>query len=373
MTEPPSGWSSPGGDAQQPLPPPGPAGQPQWGQPGGYGAPPQWGQPSGAGWSPPPGWGQPGWSAAPPALQPGVVPLRPLALGELLDGAIKIIRRYPRPTLGLSAAIAVVVTLINVGFVLLVDQALRDTTVNDSSTSTNFSASFSAGASAAGPGAIVSWLAGLVLTGALVAVVGKAVLGQPAPAGEVWATVRPRLWALLGLSLLTGLIGVAPMVVGILVAVVLGISTGGVGLVLGIPLAFAGVGFGSYLYIRFALAAPALVLEKAGITTALRRSAVLVKGSWWRVLLVLFLAGLIAGTLSAIISLPISLVALLVTGGDNAGSGYLIAQQVGAGLASVLVAPFSAGVHALLYVDRRMRAEGLDVALQAAVTSGTPA
>ena len=51
--------------------------------------------------------------------QPGVVPLRPLALGELLDGAIKIIRRYPRPTLGLSAAIAAVVTVLNVGLVLL--------------------------------------------------------------------------------------------------------------------------------------------------------------------------------------------------------------------------------------------------------------
>ena len=48
-----------------------------------------------------------------------------------------------------------------------------------------------------------------------------------------------------------------------------------------------------------------------------------------------------------------------------------MAQQVGAGLASVLVAPFSSGVMALLYVDRRMRAEGLDVALQTATGTGT--
>ena len=39
---------------------------------------------------------------------------------------------------------------------------------------------------------------------------------------------------------------------------------------------------------------------------------------------------------------------------------------VGSGLATFLVSPFTSGARALLYVDRRMRAEGLDLTLQAA-------
>jgi hypothetical protein len=309
-----------------------------------------------------------------------VVPLRPLGLGELLDGAIKIIRRYPRPTLGLSAAIALVVTLVNVAFVLSLDTSLGGSSspfgagssspFGDTTSSTDVSTTFPVGAAAAMVvGLIIKYLGGLVLTGALVAVVGKAILGQPAPAGEVWAAVRPRLLALLGLSILSGLITAAPAVVGIGLAIVLVLGAGPIALLLGIPLGIAGVALSAYLGIRLVLAAPALVLEKAGIRTALRRSGALVKDSWWRVLGILLLAGIITGTITAIISLPISIGSLVLSGGDSASSAYLIAQQVGAGLASVLVAPFSAGVYALLYVDRRMRAEGLDVALHAAVTS----
>ena len=42
------------------------------------------------------------------APKPGVIPLRPLGVGEILDGAISYIRANPGVTLGLSA---VVITL----------------------------------------------------------------------------------------------------------------------------------------------------------------------------------------------------------------------------------------------------------------------
>ena len=44
-----------------------------------------------------------------------------------------------------------------------------------------------------------------------------------------------------------------------------------------------------------------------------------------------------------------------------------------AGIAQALTAPFSSGVSALLYIDRRMRAEGLDVSLAAAAARGAAA
>lgn len=326
-------WSSPGGESVPPPPPPP---------------------------MPPHGYG---YAYGYAANQPGVIPLRPLALGELLDGAIKVIRRYPRPTLGLSAAIAVVVTALNIAGVLLLDQ-------NVSQASGNLEGEDVAAGLAAGiPAQLLAFLAGLVLTGALITVVGKAVRGQPATTSEVWAAVKPRIWALLGLALLTGLIVVAPMVAGIGGAVALGAVLGGAGLAIGIPLAIATVVASIYLYIRLSLSSAAMVLEKTGVTDALRRSGVLVKGSWWRILGILVLTGIITGIIGAIIVVPVLAVSAVLT--SEGSPVFLVLQQLAGGLAAVVLSPFSAGVRALLYVDRRMRAEGLDVALQAAVAEGS--
>jgi len=293
------------------------------------------------------------------------VPLRPLGLAELLDGSVKIIRRYPKVTLGLSAVIAVVVTLVNVVLTL----ALR--TGNDAATNsdgtTNVGVQLSSGVVSAGPGAIVSYLAGLVLTGALVVVVGRAVLGQGITTGEVWQALRPRLWTLLGLSLLAGLIAGVPTIVAFVVAVVAVATAGGVGLVIGIPAVLGGLAATVYLGVRLSLAPAALVLEKCGVVESLRRSSVLARSSWWRLFGILLLTGVIAATLGAVIGFPLGIAGVVAGAGNSAG--FLVAQQVGAGLVSVIVSPFSAGVHALLYVDRRMRAEGLDVALNAAAAT----
>src|SRR3954471_436791 len=94
----------PEGGWPAPAPPPPPAG---WGAPppppAGWGQPP----PPPAGWGPPPA---PGWGTGPPSgygswtppVQPGVVPLRPLGLGELFDGAVQTMRQNPRVMFGVS-------------------------------------------------------------------------------------------------------------------------------------------------------------------------------------------------------------------------------------------------------------------------------
>lgn len=353
MTEPPYSWSSPSGDPASPPPtsgygPPAP-GEPAAASP--YGQPPSGYQ-----------YGQPAW------MQPGVVPLRPLALGEILDGAIKVIRRYPRPTLGLSAAIALVTTLLNVISVLLIDPPKggsapgEELTLNSSSSAASLASAI--------PASLISFVAGLVLTGALITVVGRAVQGQEAPMATVWATVRPRIWALIGLALLTVIIAFAPFVATTVGVFVLAASAGNGSFAIGIPLMIAGLVTSVYLYVRLSLGSAALILEKTSITAAIKRSGVLVKGSWWRIFGILLLAFIIAFIISSIVGVPLILIATLAFSSASDGTAFLVAQQVAGGIASILLAPFSAGVTALLYVDRRMRAEGLDVALRAAVTSG---
>jgi hypothetical protein len=296
-----------------------------------------------------------------------VVPLRPLTLGELLDGAVKVVRRYPRPTLGMSGLLAIVTTLLNVLAVLAQDYSsfAEDVTGNSSSSGTEADVN---GTLASIPANVVGLLAGIVLTGFLVAVVGKAVLGHPTSFGEVWRQVRGRILALVGLALLTGLLSFGAVALGVVVAVVLGVLSPPL-LLLGIPLALAAVAFGVYVYVRLSLAPAVLVLERSGIRTAMRRSGVLVKGDWWRVFGILLLVQVIAGFVSSVLTVPFLLVAgISAVANPDAGSFTLlfVVSQIGGGVATLLVAPFAAAARGLLYVDRRMRAEGLDLALQAA-------
>jgi hypothetical protein len=301
------------------------------------------------------------------------VPLRPLALGELLDGAITIIRRYPKPTLGIAAVIAAVGTLLNVLVILAGDFSSVVDDVKAPATEDPFEGtSFGVGGWVQLPVLLLGMLLGLVLTGALISVVGKAVLGRPADLASTWSEIRGRLGALVGLALLTGLLAFGSVTLGILLAVVLYAVAGDASLLLGVPAVLAGVAGGAYLYVRLSLAPAVLVLEKAGIRQAMRRSGVLAAGSWWRLFGIQLLTQVIANILGSILAAPFSIIAVIGIFSSDSGTGFVlfaVLTQVGAGLASIVVTPFEAGVRALLYVDRRMRAEGLDLTLQAAAAS----
>ena len=354
-------------------------------EPGGWTTPQGWGPPtptpSGAAapgsyeaqshGSPPPGYG--GYRTE---LKPGVVPLRPLGLGEILDGAVGVLRRYPRPTLGMSAVVAVVSAAVNVALLLTAFRPFVDVDSAAALESGNAEALESALGGAAVGGLLTVLLAlisGAVLTGILTAVVGKAVLGQPQTLGGAWAQVRPVLGKLILVSLaLAAAVGLL-VGVGVFLGVVVVALGGPILLILGIPLMLGGMAAGVYLYVRLSLAPCALVLEKVGIRACLRRSWLLVKGDWWRVFGISSLAFVVAQFVSLVIQVPFELFGYGGLGGLTSGEGALearslVASSVGSVIATTLVAPFTAGVYALLYVDRRMRAEGLDVALTAAAT-----
>ena len=151
---------------------------------------------------------------------------------------------------------------------------------------------------------------------------------------------------------------------GIALVIVGGVG-GSVGVVvLGILVAFVGV---IYVWPLFALAPAALVLERQSVTRALGRSRELVRRSWWRVFGILLLAFVIAGIVNGIISLPFGLAGggLTSIGGRTSGVHFtqLVISGIGGLLASTVSRPFTAGVAALLYIDRRMRAEALDLSL----------
>jgi hypothetical protein len=336
------------------------------------GGPPDDGQPPrndpASGWStaapPRPTWGE----AAPPMPpRPGVVPLRPLAVGELLDGAFTTIRRYPGPTIGLAAPVMLLVT----GTQIVASYLLLNGTSSVSASGTVSSDFLSRSLAVDIVVQVTTFVFGLLLTGMITAVIGQAVLGRRMNVSQAWQSVRPRLAPLVGVSLIilvgTILITVVGLGPGILIAVA-GADTAGIALAtLGGLGAFAVL---IWLLVRFELATPAVMLEKQGVREAFRRSRILVSGSWWRVFGILALAFLLSGIVASILIVPFNLAANGTSG--LLGRGYtvhftgLLLVGIGTFIAGTIVRPFSASVSALLYIDRRMRAEGLDLTLQQA-------
>ena len=368
MSEPGGGWTTPEG----------------WGAPPPQSAPPGPPPPSALG-APRPEWGaqdRPGpplapWGARPVELKPGIVPLRPLGLGEVLDGAVAVLRRYPRPALGLAALVAVVTTALNI--VLLVTTLRPLLEIDEAALNAGSTAALGdalAGAAAFGSlSGLLSVLSGAVLTGAITLVVGKAVLGEPLSFSDAWSQLRPRLLPLVGLALLVLVVVAGVLALGLAVGIGVIAAGGALAALAGVPLVLAGIAVAVWLYVRLSLAPCALVLERVGIGTSLRRSAVLVRRDWWRIFGILLLTFLVGGFVSQVVQLPFAVLgagspaALFDPNTDVLGTRSLVLSAVGAGIASTLVMPFTAGVRALLYVDRRMRAEGLDVALAAASRS----
>jgi len=296
-------------------------------------------------------------------------------------------RQNPPVMFGLSAVLMAVAAVLSIGVLLLGLRGLASTLTGaeDGLSRDEVAAAVSNGVLTVGVPTVLQALATIVLSGVLILAVSDAVLGRRPSVGQVVRRVGSRVWLLLGLSLLTGLIYLLVVVVLLAPGAVLIAASqqvaGGIALALAVP---AVVVLGSFLWVRLAFAAPALLLERVGVGQALRRSWRLTAGSWWRVFGILLLTVVISFVASGLLATPLSLVGSVVGealgGSSDDGAafrqGLLVSQlfaNLGSVLASTVTAPFSAAVTALLYIDLRIRREGLDVALaRAAAQPASP-
>lgn len=105
------------------------------------------------------------------------------------------------------------------------------------------------------------------------------------------------------------------------------------------------------------LAVPILLVEDLRPLAAVRRSIELVRPQLLRVIGLVFVAALLMGVIGGV--LGVLTVPLTFLGGRIAQVGTAIVSV----LAYVITVPFEANIALLLYVDARVRAEGLDVAV----------
>jgi hypothetical protein len=321
------GYGQPGGTPAQPGYP-----QPGYGQLG-YGLPgyAQYAQPGYGQYGQPGGWGPAG------APAPGGVPLRPLGLGDILSGAFNLIRQNPGTTLGLTAIVltANVVMWVVVGFI---SAAIKN--------------SLPLFLTLIPTAALLA-----VLTGGLTATMGRAVLGRKIGIAEAARNSRP-IWVVLA-------IGEVWVILFFITAPPLLVLHGwGV-----IPVLL----LWAWLGIMLILTIPVVVLERRGPFSSVARSWQLVAGSYWRVLGIFLLTYLMLGIFSLVITIPVELVAGvagLSVGSSTAGvSIAVIAGFVGEIVVWTLTTTIFTGVIVLLYVDMRMRKEGMDLVLQQAAQS----
>lgn len=365
-------WIAPGSTPGQPAsPPPEPAPaappQSQWGPP----TPPpqsQWGPPT----PPPPVDPRAPRPPLPPGasygteFRPGIIPLRPLRIGDIYGGVIKMIRGNVGATVGLGFLTCLLFLVPTTAAAALLSRGL---TYNPSP-----DAPFQSGDLLSQLPTIGTLIATILLSGFLAYVVGQAVLGRKVSASETWDGAKSSLPRLIGATLLVGLLmalALGLIVIGPILWLVVA-APEGAGLVapillllLAILLAIAAT---LWLSTRLAFVTSIIVLEQAGIGTALRRSWALTAGrGFWRLLGIRLLSQFIIGTVTQVIAMPIMMIAIGALVVSNNFEWYYLIQTLLAGftglITGALTTPFTAGVDGLLYVDQRIRREGLDVQL----------
>ncbi|WP_239071401.1 hypothetical protein, partial [Amycolatopsis sp. SID8362] len=308
--------------------------------------------------SPPPGWQQaPAWQAPQPRWnphglgKPGVIALRPLNIGDVLDGAITTLRRNPLLVLGIGAVVAVIsaaLTFVAQKFLYADLESLTSTAslgpgATDEELRNALFGTFGDLLIVALPASLISALLMTVTTGLMAAVVGRAALGREVTFGIVWREVQPRLPPLLGVAFVYALTST----IGLMLCIIPGVLA----------------------WVFWALASPALVLERGTFREAFARSVKLVSGAFWRVLGILVLARIIESFFENIIQLPFALGTGVFDGFLNPGkvsvpgTGELLLQSAGQIVSGTIAIPFVALVTAIVYLDQRMRREGMDIEL----------
>jgi hypothetical protein len=315
----------------------------------------------------------PGYGTAPPRgfgiRAPGIIPLRPLSLTDIFNGAASYIRTNKKATLALTAIVVVstqIITLIGTAGPLAAATRLRSAPADELT-----GGDVTAWLLAAGLAGLVGWLTLLLLSGMLAVVVGRAVFGWTIGLGEAWQRIRNRLPALIGLVALECVaLVILSGLVGLIVAAVGAAANTPAAVLIALPLALASIATVVYVDMVLSFAPVLIVLERLPVIDAITRSFTLVRNSFWRVFGIRLLTWLVVVLIAGAVSAPFDFVGHLLIGPSGSALTGATVGAVGAAIGRIITAPFSAGVVVLLYIDRRIRAEAFDLVLRTGTAGG---
>ncbi|MBS2962161.1 hypothetical protein KGA66_03830 [Actinocrinis puniceicyclus] len=309
------------------------------------------------------------------------VPLRPLSILELVDGAVGAVRTVPVTLLGWTSLLVVGAALVDFMLTWLFDSAVAAATrVHPVISTDELGSTFVEYGRTRGAGTfgvfvvhaalpiVCSGFAVTILAGLFAEPVKRYVDGASS-AGAGTGETRQRLGRLVALAAVTAFPrAVFVALYALATLLVVDDPQGGHGAAMAWITILCGP-MCAVLTADWAVAAPAAALEDARRLSGLRRSHRLVTAGRWRVLWATSLTLLIATvTMLPLISCQYYIgsafgVRDLLNGDPVPGTAYwwLAGYVLALTLVQVLTAPFRAAAAVMLYVDRRFRREGLDI------------
>jgi hypothetical protein len=255
----------------------------------------------------------------PPGSAGGGTYFQPRGIGDILSAAFDLYKRHWQSFLQIVAIVVIPLTILQyflqdqlqTNSSVTVDQTTGAVEVNNGSLGRSLLLTL-----------IVSLIGVLVtqlLTGAISRAAAGSLVGESVAPGDAFGYAFSRLGSILLVSILVGLIVAG----GLILLIIPGII-------------FA---------VKLAVSIPALVVENRRGTDAIGRSWNLTTGHFWHVLGTYIVAAIIAGIVSGI---------LTAIGGSN-----WFVRAILASIAAIITTPFTALVLILIYLDLRVRKEGL--------------
>ena len=259
--------------------------------------------------------------------------LRPRGIGEILDSAVALYRARFTRLVVVAAAVVVPVQVVSAIVLLSAQPDHYSLSVTGAVTPQYDSRSLGVQLAAIVVVALVGVLSTALVVATCTRIVADAYIGDETTPRQAFRTVRPRILAVVGVSLI------------VLVSEAVGIVFCFVGVI--VPLIF------------FAVAIPTLILERIGVTAAIGRSVALTRAHAMHVLGLVLTAQLLNAVLNAALAEGIRLV--FRSGGTTVA--VVIGQSIASAIAGVLTTPFVAAAVVTLYFDLRIRDEAFDIQL----------
>lgn len=321
----------------------------------------------------------PAWT---PASRPGIIPLHPLTFGTILGRSFVALRHNPRVLLGFALgiqALAYTLMIVGIGGVAWLTFSRLDTVRPGSD---EFEAIMAGSiALTAVTGFVLGLLTGVLSTlvqGVVVSEVAHAVVAEKLTLRMIWQRVKPVVWRLIGYSLLLTLAVVllVAVVVGALVAI--GFAALPVAIGLTVVVILTAIPLTLWISTKLLLVPATIIIEHATIFGAIARAWRLIRGRFWPALGIIVLISFLFGAIAQAVSIPLSLLSsgltTVISPTGDPEPGTLIAILIGALLTQIITFAIQAvavvvqaTATSLIYIDCRMRREGLDLDLLAYV------
>ena len=268
-----------------------------------------------------------------------MVELKPMEMGEVLDGAMTLYRRHFGLLLRLGVIALWLPACANI-YLQITGGPLQHTPLY-----------FVAAA--------LQYFCALFLTAGAIRVISDSYLGKETALGDAVSLgvskIMPLFAVGLGKGLLLGLMVGAIGVVAAIMIPAFGASVGGVGIIVFLLAFLAGIWAVAYVACGYAVTTQVVVLESLdGSFDAFGRSWELTRGFKRKVANIAILAGII-------FNLPVAAVSGTAQGLAISNPGWSTGLSVVAALLPIVLTPLLACVFTLMYYDLRIRREGFDL------------